>query len=232
MHIRLFSLIAPAFLVVGLLSTCGQDIRPQSALTPTPPVVPEADEPAAPTIDEDEVREKEKNTFVTLKTDKGDIVFKLLPDEAPLAVANFVGLAEGIHPFRDLETGQIVKRPFYDGLTFHRADAGFMIQGGDPLGDGTGGPGYKFLCEPAQRDYDPGIVAMARTADPVSNGSQFFIVHQDASHLEKTYSILGKVVTGMDVVDRIATSPVEGDRLAPAIKIIKVTVERKKPSDG
>ena len=102
----------------------------------------------------------------------------MLPEDAPLTVANFVGLAEGTQPFRDPKTGQVVKRPFYDGLTFHRAVKGFMIQGGDPNGDGSGGPGYEFKNEPVKRKYERGIVAMAN-AGPDTNGSQFFIMHQN-----------------------------------------------------
>lgn len=122
---------------------------------------------------------------VTIKTEKGDIVIELFGD-APLAASNFISLAS---------------RKFYDGLTFHRREEGFVIQGGDPKGDGTGDPGYKFADEPVTRDYKRGIVAMANSG-PNTNGSQFFIVLADYP-LEKKYTIFGQVVSGMDIVDQI-----------------------------
>jgi cyclophilin family peptidyl-prolyl cis-trans isomerase len=125
---------------------------------------------------------------VTIHTAKGDIVFDLYDDQAPMAVSNFVALAES---------------GFYDGLTFHRVVPGFVIQGGDPKGDGTGGPGYQFNDEPVKLDYDAGIVAMANSG-PNTNGSQFFIVLDDQPSLPKLYTIFGKVTQGMNVVRSIA----------------------------
>lgn len=122
---------------------------------------------------------------VTIKTAQGDIVIELFSD-APLAASNFISLAG---------------KKFYDGLTFHRREEGFVIQGGDPKGDGTGDPGYKFSDEPVTRDYQRGTVAMANSG-PNTNGSQFFIMLRDAP-LEKKYTIFGQVVSGMDVVDGI-----------------------------
>lgn len=120
-----------------------------------------------------------------IKTSKGDIVFELF-SEAPMAASNFMFLADD---------------KFYNGLTFHRREEGFVIQGGDPSGNGTGGPGYSFADEKVTRDYDSGIVAMANSG-PDTNGSQFFIMLAD-NPLPKNYTIFGKVVEGMDVVAKI-----------------------------
>lgn len=127
------------------------------------------------------------NKFVHIKTDKGEIVFELLPKEGPKAASNFVYLA---------------KQKFYDGLIFHRVVPGFVIQGGDPQGNGTGGPGYKFEDDPVKLPYNEGIVAMAN-AGPNTNGSQFFIMLAN-NPLPPSYSIFGRVVSGMDVVKKIA----------------------------
>ncbi|MCS6803112.1 MAG: peptidylprolyl isomerase [Dehalococcoidia bacterium] len=135
----------------------------------------------------------------TLETTKGRIVLELYPKDAPKTVNNFVTLA------RD---------GFYDGLTFHRVES-WVIQGGDPLGNGTGGPGYRFEDEPVRGEYLRGVVAMAN-AGPNTNGSQFFILKRDTP-LPKQYNLFGKVVEGMDVVDRI----VPGDRMT------KVTISER-----
>lgn len=139
------------------------------------------------------------NKKIRIKTEKGDIVFELFADTAPKTVSNFVYLTKG---------------GYYNGLTFHRREEGFVIQGGDPNGDGTGGPGYKFEDELSDSyKYDRGIVAMANRG-PNTNGSQFFIMLDDTP-LPKAYSIFGRVLEGMEVVDQIQV----GD------KIIEVVVE-------
>ena len=125
----------------------------------------------------------------TLKTTAGDIVIALNAKETPKTVNNFVYLA---------------RKGFYNNTIFHRVIKGFMIQGGDPKGDGTGGPGYKFDDEPITLEYTRGTVAMAN-AGPNTNGSQFFIMHQDYP-LPKNYVIFGQVVEGLDVVDKIAAA--------------------------
>jgi len=128
----------------------------------------------------------------TIETPKGTIVIELLGDEAPLTVSNFITLAKG---------------GFYDGLTFHRVVPGFVIQGGDPNGNGTGGPGYRFKDEPLKRAYKPGTLAMANSG-PNTNGSQFFIVLPGGEgNLGPLYTIFGEVVEGMEVVGKI----VKGD---------------------
>ncbi|HTK05462.1 MAG TPA: peptidylprolyl isomerase [Candidatus Eisenbacteria bacterium] len=134
---------------------------------------------------------------VRITTAKGVIVFELLDGEAPKTVSNFVALANS---------------GFYDGLTFHRVVPGFVIQGGDPKGNGTGGPGYKFEDEPVTLDYDAGIVAMAN-AGPDTNGSQFFIMLEDNPSLPKDYTIFGRVTSGLDVVRTIAV----GDRMSTVV---------------
>jgi len=133
-----------------------------------------------------------------IKTEKGTIEIKLFAEEAPLTVSNYIFL---------------VRDKFYDNLTFHRREEGFVIQGGDPLGKGYGGPGYQFEDEPVVREYTRGIVAMANSG-PDTNGSQFFIMLEDAS-LPPLYTIFGEVISGIEVIDSIKV----GD------KIIEVKIE-------
>src|SRR3954469_19549060 len=130
-------------------------------------------------------QEKKGPLYATLKTSMGDIVVHLFDDKAPKTVANFVGLATGAKEWTDPKTGQKVKRPFYNGTTFHRVIPGFMIQGGDPLGNGTGGPGYRFDDEfnPDLRHSKAGILSMAN-AGPNTNGSQFFITVRPTPQLD------------------------------------------------
>ena len=140
--------------------------------------------------------------IVRIMTTKGEIVFELLPKDGPKAASNFVALANS---------------GFYDGLTFHRVVPGFVIQGGDPSGNGTGGPGYQFEDDKVTKNYDAGIVAMANSG-PNTNGSQFFIMLDDAPTLPKAYSVFGRVLSGMEVVRAIAV----GD------KMTKVSIEDRK----
>ena len=137
------------------------------------------------------------NGKITMEND--DIMeFEMYPDVAPKTVQNFVDL---------------INKHFYDGLIFHRIIKGFMIQGGDPEGTGMGGPGYTIPGEFSANGFNNdlkhtrGVLSMARTMDPNSAGSQFFIMHQDASHLDGQYAAFGKVLDGMDVVDEIANTP-------------------------
>lgn len=151
-----------------------------------------------------------KKYSALIKTSKGDVTVELFTNEAPNTVNNFVFLA---------------REGFYDGTTFHRVVKDFMIQGGDPNGDGTGGPGYKFADEKVTRDYKRGIVAMAN-AGPNTNGSQFFIMHQDYD-LPKNYTIFGQVTTGLDIIDKIAEIPtVEGMGGEKSKPTEKVTIEK------
>ena len=139
--------------------------------------------------------------YATLKTTMGDIVVQLFDDKAPKTVANFVGLATGTREWIDPKTQEKVKRPLYNGTIFHRVIPGFMIQGGDPIGNGTGGPGYRFEDEfnPDLRHTKGGILSMAN-AGPNTNGSQFFITLAPTLHLDNRHSVFGAVVKGEEVV--------------------------------
>jgi len=152
----------------------------------------------------------EQTYSVRLVTNFGEIAIELFAQETPIAANNFAFLT---------------KDEFYDGLTFHRVVENFMIQGGDPNGDGTGGPGYQLDDEPVTRDYTRGIVAYANSG-PDTSGSQFFIMHADYQ-LPPQYVIFGQVTEGMDVVDQIATVPVEADQFGEVSKPVNPVVIEK-----
>ena len=147
-------------------------------------------------------------TYAVMDTSQGTIVCRLFDKEAPKTVENFIGLAEGTREFTDPRSGKSVKRPFYDGLVFHRVIPQFMIQGGCPLGTGTGDPGYRFADEfhPSLRHDKPGKLSMAN-AGPGTNGSQFFITIAATPWLDRKHTIFGEVVEGMDVADKISNVP-------------------------
>lgn len=141
------------------------------------------------------------NPIVTMTMESGDVIkIELYPEIAPETVKNFISL---------------VNKRFYDGLTFHRVINGFMIQGGDPKGDGTGGPGYtikgEFAANGFQNDlkHTRGVISMARSMLPNSAGSQFFIMHKDSPHLDGQYASFGKVIEGIKIVDKIANLPTD-----------------------
>jgi peptidyl-prolyl cis-trans isomerase A (cyclophilin A) len=167
-------------------------------------------------------------TFANFSTTEGDFKVRLFDDKAPRTVANFVGLAEGSKEWTDPKTRQKVTRPFYNGLTFHRVIDGFMIQGGCPLGTGTGGPGYQFADEfgPGLRHDREGLLSMAN-AGPNTNGSQFFITLAPTPWLDNKHAIFGEVVEGLDVIRRIGkirTGP--NDRPAKEIVVNSVSIEK------
>lgn len=142
-----------------------------------------------------------KNPLIKFTMENGDIMeAELYPDIAPITVNNFIGL---------------IGKKFYDGLIFHRVIKGFMIQGGDPLGAGYGGPGYSIKGEFSENGvennikHEAGVLSMARSADPDSAGSQFFIIHKASPHLDGSYAAFGKIIKGMDVVNRIAETKVD-----------------------
>ena len=169
---------------------------------------------------------------VTLHTNKGDIAITLFPDQAPKTVANFVGLADGSKEWKDEKTGETKSEPFYDGLGFHRVIANFMIQGGCPLGTGTGGPGYTFDDEihPDLVFNKPYLLAMAnagKRGGKGTNGSQFFITVVPTPHLNGKHTIFGEVSdqAGRDVVDAIAAVPVgRGDAPVEPVVIERVSI--------
>jgi cyclophilin family peptidyl-prolyl cis-trans isomerase len=206
--ILLFSVLAIATACTGgttvsppLSSSGGTSSRP---LGP-PDATPLAKAPDKPAGD---------GTTATIATAKGDVVIELYTLSAPVASQNFINLAEA---------------GFYRNVVFHRIVPNFMIQGGDPTGTGRGGPGYTIRDEPFAGDYVRGTVAMARTPAPNSQGSQFFIVVGDASFLDRTYTIFGRVKSGMEAVDAIVNGPRGGPREDEAqspVAMLSVTVRR------
>lgn len=173
---------------------------------------------------------REKGLYATFETSMGNIVCRLFEKETPLTVSNFVGLAEGTREWIDPNTNQKVKKRLYDGLVFHRVIPNFMIQGGDPLGNGTGGPGYHFQDEIVSTlKFDkPYLLAMAN-AGPNTNGSQFFITQVATSWLTGRHTIFGEVVEGQDVVTAIANVPRgAADRPNTPVVIKKVTIQKVK----
>jgi|AGTN01.1.fsa_nt_gi Peptidyl-prolyl cis-trans isomerase (rotamase) - cyclophilin family len=167
-------------------------------------------------------------TYADFVTNQGNFKVKLFDKDAPKTVANFVGLAQGTKEFTDPKTGKTVKRPFYNGLIFHRVIDGFMIQGGDPLGNGTGDPGYKFGDEfsPKLRHSKPGILSMANSG-PNTNGSQFFITLAPTEYLNDKHSVFGEVVSGMDVVRKIGKVQKDSnDRPLNPVVIKTLTIEK------
>jgi peptidyl-prolyl cis-trans isomerase A (cyclophilin A) len=187
-------------------------ITPKETMTPTP-------------ISTSEAQPTSQKTFAVIKTSLGDIKVELFADKTPITVANFVGLANGTKEWTDPASNQKMNgKPLYDGVIFHRVIKDFMIQGGDPLGKGFGGPGYKFNDEPFTGDYTRGTLAMANSG-PNTNGSQFFIMHKDMA-LPKNYVIFGKVVSGIEVVDKIAETPTDGsDKPLTDVVIKTITIQ-------
>src|SRR5215475_6445130 len=161
-------------------------------------------------------------TYAVFETTMGNIVIRLLDKEAPNTVANFVGLAEGTKDFINERTGAKEKRPFYDGLIFHRVIPDFMIQGGCPQGTGTGGPGYKFADEfhPNLKHSGPGVLSMAN-AGPNTNGPQLFITHVATPWLDGKHSVFGQVIEGQNVVNAVK----QGD-IMKSVAVTDVTDEK------
>jgi peptidylprolyl isomerase/peptidyl-prolyl cis-trans isomerase B (cyclophilin B) len=158
---------------------------------------------SAPQADEiEEFCERAKQSQIRISTDKGDILFEFFPEDAPLHTAAFMKLTEA---------------GYYDGLTFHRVEPGFVVQGGDPDGDGTGGPGYRLKAEFNDKPHLRGTVAMARSSNPDSAGSQFYICLADARFLDNNYTVFGQMIDGFETLDAIRRGDVMN----------KVTIEPK-----
>ena len=167
-------------------------------------------------------------TYAIFETSQGNVVIRLFDKEAPRTVENFVGLAEGTKEFSNEKTGKKEKRPFYDGLVFHRVIPNFMIQGGCPHCSGMSGPGYKFADEfhPSLKHSKPGKLSMANSG-PNTNGSQFFITVAPTPHLDNRHTIFGEVVEGQDVANKISGVPRDrNDRPNTAVMINHVRIER------
>jgi peptidyl-prolyl cis-trans isomerase A (cyclophilin A) len=167
-------------------------------------------------------------TFAKFSTTEGDFKVRLYDDKAPKTVSYFVGLAEGTQEWLDPQTRQKVKRPFYDGLVFHRVIDGFMLQGGCPMGTGVGGPGYQFADEfgPGLKHDRPGLLSMANSG-PNTNGSQFFVTLVPTPWLDNKHALFGEVVEGMEIVKKIGKTPTgRNDRPVTDIVINSVQIER------
>ena len=166
--------------------------------------------------------------YAEFNTSEGNFTVRLFDAEAPKTVENFVGLAEGTKEWTDPRVNRKVKDPYYDGVIFHRVIDGFMIQSGDPLGQGIGGPGYNFADEfhPSLRHNKPGILSMANRG-PNTNGGQFFITLAPTPHLDDRHSVFGEVTEGMDVVRKIGKTPTgERDRPLKDVTIRSITIRR------
>jgi FKBP-type peptidyl-prolyl cis-trans isomerase len=189
-------------LFLGLFNLHAQNTKKTAAKKPTTAAVKKV--PAAV-----------EGIFATIATNKGDITVELFYKKAPVTVANFISLAEGKNPFMTVE--RLKGKPYFDGLKFHRVIADFMIQGGDPDGVGSGGPGYAFKDEITDYKFDKGGILAMANAGPETNGSQFFITHKETSWLNGKHTIYGQVTQGMPIVNSIAQDDV----------INKVTIIRK-----
>ncbi len=168
--------------------------------------------------------------YAKFETTEGTVVVRLFPKDAPKTVENFVGLATGEKPWTHPATGEAQNdKPLYDGTIFHRCISNFMVQGGDPLGRGTGGPGFRFEDEfQSGRRFDrPGLLAMANSG-PNSNGSQFFITVVNTPWLNNKHTIFGEVISGQDIMDRVANviPKGNGDRPKTDVVIKKLSISK------
>jgi peptidyl-prolyl cis-trans isomerase A (cyclophilin A) len=202
-------------------------------VTPPPPAAEPAATPAAPAEPTgwQKAALEGKELYATLETSQGTIVLQLFSKDAPKTVANFVGLASGEKEWKDPNTLQPQKKPLYDGTIFHRVMPNFMIQGGDPLGQGIGGPGYNFEDEfQSGRTFTKsGILAMANRG-PNTNGSQFFITVAETPWLNNRHTIFGEVLKGYEVVEKISKVQTAGAaKPVTPVVIKKVTISDKKP---
>jgi len=209
-------------LLLGLAGPAGADEAPAKAADAKAPASLEAPFSIEQAT---EGLEGEGRLMVRFETTHGTIEAELYDKRTPRTVANFVGLARGVRPFRDAKTGKVVKRPFYDGLTFHRVIPSFMIQGGCPEGTGRGGPGYKFADElyPTLKHDSAGVLSMANSG-PGTNGSQFFITDVPTPHLDGRHTVFGRVTSGLEVVRKIARVSRDPASNAPRTPVVMKTV--------
>lgn len=192
------------------------------AQTPAPaPAAPAATAP-----------QHEPGLYATIRTSQGDIFVKLFETEVPITVQNFVDLARGTKAWKDPKTGQMVKRPLYPGTIFHRVIKGFMIQGGDPTGTGSGEIGYTIPEEfvPTLKFDQPGRLGMAKASAPHTGSSQFFITEVPTPHLDGLHTVFGQVVEGQEIVNKIAHLPTgANDRPVTPVRLIGIIFKREGP---
>ena len=196
-----------------------------SALLAQTPPAPKSDTaPAKPA--------RENGLYAVMNTTQGAITLRLFEKETPITVRNFVGLVRGTREFRDPKTGQMVKRPFFTGITFHRVIPGFMIQAGDPTARGDYNAGYTIADEfvPTLKFDTPGRLAMANIGEPHTGSTQFFITDSTPAHLNGKHTIFGQVIEGQDVVNKIANVPKDpNDKPKTPVKILSIKLERVGP---
>ena len=211
---------AMALLTAGCLSVCLAGEKPKPKAGPAKALPKTAAPKPKP---KPKPAKLEPGTYARIRTGKGEVVVRLLVDEAERTVENFVELAKGERPWKDRQE-RWVARPFYDGLTFHRIEKDSLIQGGCPKGDGTGGPGYEFDDEISdERKFDkPGLLAMANSGRD-TNGSQFFLTLAPMPHLNTRHTIFGEVVRGLEVVKAISAMAVKAGA-SPGIHLAKSPV--------
>ena len=205
--------------LLSMLAASAVTVAPAVAQTTAKPAAPTgkpAAPAAAPAAPAASAAKYGPGVYALITTDQGVMIARLFPKEAPITVENFVSLAEGKKAWNNPRTGTMVRRPYYNGLIFHRIIPKFMIQGGDPTGTGTGGAGFSWVDEfsPTLRHNKAGILSMAN-AGPNTNGSQFFITEGPTPHLDGKHAVFGRVIAGQDVVKKIANVR-RNDRDTPA----------------
>ena len=200
------------------------------ALVAQTPDAPKADAAKAETAPAKPAREN--GLYAVMNTTLGAITLRLFEKETPVTVKNFTGLVRGTKEFRDPKTGQMVKRPFFTGITFHRVIPGFMIQAGDPTARGDYNAGYAIADEfvPTLKFDVPGRLAMANIGEPHTGSTQFFITDGTPTHLNGHHTIFGQVIDGQDVVKKIAGVPTVSDKPKTPVKILSIKLEREGPA--